>query len=96
MCALKVSLSTAKVKRMPAPDRLPPAERGIRLLRLVAGLSVLTAMIAVVTIVRGDAAGKSHILIVAAIVLGAGALLGMAIVTLSHAYRRKDQNEPRP
>jgi len=81
---------------MPAPDRLPSAERGIRILRLTAALSVIIAVVAVVTIVKGDLAGKSQALIVAAIALGACALVGMAVLTLPYAYRRKDQNDPRP
>jgi membrane protein YdbS with pleckstrin-like domain len=91
MCALKVSLSTAKGKGMPARDRLPSAERGVRLLRLTAALSVIVALVAVVTILKDDFAGKSQSLIVAAIALGAFALVGMAVLTLPYAYRRKDR-----
>ena len=75
---------------MPAPDRLPSAERGIRILRLAAALSVIVAVIAVVAILKGDDAGKSNTLIIVAIALGACALVGMAILALPHAYRRKD------
>jgi len=91
MCALKVSLSTAKGKRMPANDRLPSAERGFRILRLAAALSVIIALVAVVTVVKGDFAGKSQALIIAAIALGACALIGMAVLTLPYAFRRKDR-----
>jgi len=75
---------------MPAPDRLPSAERGIRILRLVAALSVITALVAVVTILKGDQAGKGDTLIIVAIALGACALVGMAVLAFPHAYRRKD------
>ena len=96
MCALKVSLSTAKGKGMPAPDRLSPAERGIRILRLAAALSVIIALVAVIMIVKGGFPGKSQGLIIAAVALGACALIGMAVLTLPYIYRRKDQNDPRP
>lgn len=76
---------------MPAPDRLPSAERGIRILRLMAALSVILALIAVVTVVRGEPASKSNALIIVAIALGGCALVGMAILTLSHTYRRKER-----
>ena len=76
---------------MPANDRLPSAERGFRILRLAAALSVIVAMVAVVTVVKGDLAGKSQALIAAAVVLGASALVGMAVLTLTYAYRRKDR-----
>ena len=75
---------------MPARDRLS-AERGVRILRLAAALSVIIALMAVVTILKGDLAGKSQALIVAAIVLGACSLIGMAALTLPYAYRRKDR-----
>ena len=75
---------------MPAPDRLPSAERGIRILRLVAALSVITAVVAVITILKGDQAGRSNTLIIIAIALGACAMVGMAVIALPHAYRRKD------
>ena len=91
MCALKVSLSTGKVKPMPAPDNLPSAERVVRLLRLASALSVLIALIALATIMNGDLAGKGRVLIVAAIALGACALVGMAILILPHTHRRKDR-----
>jgi hypothetical protein len=81
---------------MPQLDRLPSAERGFRILRLTAALSVIIALVAVVTIVKGDDAGKSNTLIMVAIVLGACALVGMALLALPHAYSRKDQNDSRP
>ncbi len=76
---------------MPPPDQLPSAERSVRILRLAAAMSVLLALIALVAIVKGDLAGKGHALIVAAIALGACALVGMAILTLPYALRRKDR-----
>lgn len=80
---------------MPLPDRLS-AERGVRILRLVASMSVITALVAVAAIANGDFAGKTHWLIGAAIALGACALIGMAALTLPYIYRRKDHNDPRP
>ena len=81
---------------MPAPSRLPSAKSGIRMLRLAAAMSVVVALVAVVAIMKGDPAGKSHSLIVAAIALGAFALFGMAIVTLPYIHRQKDKNDSRP
>ena len=74
---------------MPQLDRLPSAERGVRILRLAAALSVIIALVAVVTIVKGDHAGKTNALILVAIVLAACALVGMAALALRHAYSRK-------
>jgi hypothetical protein len=62
----------------------------------MAATSVIIAVFAIVSIVRGDGAGKSHALIVAAIAIGTGALLGMAFLTLPYIHRRKDQNDTRP
>jgi hypothetical protein len=81
---------------MPARDPFPSAKRGMRMLRLAAALSVLVALVALVTIAKGDLAGKGHSLIVVAAALGACALIGMAIVTLPFILRRKDRNDPRP
>ena len=61
------------------------------MLRLMAALSVIVALVAVATVVRGDVAGKGQALIVAAMALGACALLGMAALALPYAYRRKDR-----
>ena len=91
MCALKVSLSTGKGKGVPKADRHPSADRGVRLLRLTAALSIIIAVVAVVAVVRGDLSCKSQALIVAAVVLGTCALVGMAVLTLPYAYRRKDR-----
>ena len=76
---------------MPARERLSSAERYVRLLRLAAALSVIVALVAVVTVVKGDLAGKSQALIVAAVAIGACALVGMAVLTLPYAFRRKDR-----
>ena len=96
MCALKVSLSTAKVKRMPGPDHHAARGRSIRMLRLMAAFAIVVALAAVVTIMKGDPADRSKALVAAAIVLGASALLGMTLVALPYAHRKKDQNDPRP
>ncbi len=81
---------------MTVRDRLSSTERSVRLLRLAAALSVITAVIALVAIAKGDLAGKSHALIVAAVALGAIALIGMAMLTLRHVHGQKDKNDPRP
>jgi hypothetical protein len=90
MCALKVSLSTAKGKRMPAQGRLAAVAR---LLRLLAAASLIVALAAIATIVNGDGAAKSRALILLSIMLGSLVLLGTAL--LAHAYIRKDPNDPR-
>jgi hypothetical protein len=93
MCALKVSLATAKGMRMPARDRLHAI---LRLLRLTAALSLIAAVAAVIKIANGDSAASSQALLTASIVLGSVALLGMALLALSYVRRKKEQNDPRP
>jgi hypothetical protein len=93
MCALKVSLSTAKGKRMPGQVRLPAT---IRVLRLAAAMSLVIALAAIATIVNGDSPAKSRVLVAAAIGLGSLALMGMALIALPHVRRKKEQNDPRP
>jgi hypothetical protein len=96
MCALKVSLSTAKGKHMPARERLPTATRSVRIFKLAAAISLVTALVALVAVARGDLAGRSHTLIVVAVLLGGFALIGMALAILPYALRQKDKNDPRP
>ena len=93
---MKVSLSTAKGKRMSPHHQHAARGRSIRILRFIAALAIIVALAALVTIVQGEPAGRSHALVAAAIFLGAGALLGMTLVALPHAYRKKDKNDPRP
>lgn len=78
---------------MPAQGRLPPL---LRAMRLTAALSIIVALAAIATIVNGDPAVKSQALIVAAILFGSVALLGMAIAVLPYIRRKKDKNDPRP
>lgn len=99
MCALKVALSTAKGKHMPARDRLPSAERSVRLLRLAATVAVVIAVIAIVRIAKGELAGGSQTLILIAVALGACVLAGMTMLILPYFIRQKrqkDENDPRP
>ena len=96
MCALKVALSTGKGKVMPAPDHLPAAERHIRILRLIAALSVAVALVVVAAIYIGGLAEAGQRLIFVAVALGASALVGMSLIALPYAIRRKDRNDPRP
>lgn len=67
----------------------------IRVLRLAAVLSLIIALAAVATIVNGDSVAKSRALVVVAIAIGAGALLGMALLALPIALQKKDKNDPR-
>jgi len=57
----------------------------------MAALSVIIALVAIVTVVNGGLSAKSQTLIVAAIALGACALAGMAVLTLPYVHRRKDR-----
>lgn len=59
-------------------------------------LSLVTALVAVATIMTGDSATKGLALIAVAIMLGSSALLGLAVLALPYAYRKKDKNDPRP
>ena len=68
--------------------------RSVRVLRLVAALGVISALAAIVTIVKGDPAGRSQTLVTAAIILGATALLGMGIA--AWPFIKKVKNDPRP
>ena len=75
---------------MPIHGRLPSL---IRLLRLSAALSVMTAIAAVVTAVSGDLGDDVRMLVLVAAVLGVIVLLGMGL--LLFAYRQKDKNDSR-
>ena len=65
-------------------------------MRLAAALSVLIALVALAAVARGDVAGRSHALIVVAVLLGGCALIGMAMMMLPYFHRQKDPNDPRP
>ena len=77
---------------MPVQGRLPSL---FRLLRLMAALSLLIALAAVATIVNGDSAARSQVLVVLAIGLGSCALLGMALVAVATIRRKKGWNDTR-
>ena len=77
---------------MPDQGRLPSL---LRVLRLMAALSLIIALAAVATIVNGDPASKSQALVVIAIGLGSCALLGMALVAVTTIRRKKGWNDPR-
>jgi hypothetical protein len=81
---------------MPVRDRLPTAKRCVRIFRLTAAISLLTALVALVAVARGDVAGRSHALIVLAVLLGGFALIGTALTILPYVLRQKDENDPRP
>ena len=67
----------------------------LRLLRLMAALSLIIALAAVATIVNGDTTAKSQALVAVAIGMGSCALLGMALVAAAHFRRRKGWNDRR-
>ena len=78
---------------MPVSGRLPALVRAFRAMGL---LSLITALVAVATILTGDSATNGPALIAVAIMLGSSALLGLAVLALPYAYRKKDKNDPRP
>ena len=78
---------------MTAPGRLAFVGRSVRILRLAAAVAVILALAAVVLIVKGDPAGRSQVLITAAVFLGGAALLGLALVAWPF---KKEKNDPRP
>jgi len=78
---------------MPVQGRLPTP---MRILRLVAAMSLIVAVAAVATIVNGDPPARSRTLVAAAITLGFLALLGMALLIFAYARRKKVKNDPRP
>ena len=80
---------------MPTSHRLRSAETTVRLVRLAAAMSVVIALVAVVTILKGDLEGRSTALIAVAITLGVCALAGMAVLAWPYIHRRKDKNDPR-
>jgi hypothetical protein len=112
MCALKLSLSTAKGKRMPAPDPVPPLVRlrrqFLRMMRWGVLFSLTIAAIAVLLVAHGDETIHIHMLIATALGVGLSVLLGVALMTLvflssrmgqdvdAADHRQKDENDPRP
>lgn len=109
MCALKLSLSTAKGKRMPTPDPVPslgPLKRQfLKLMRWGALFAFVIAAIAVLLVAQGDPTIHIHMLIATALGVGLSVLLGIALMTLvflsSRAHdadaadhQQKDKNDP--
>lgn len=72
-----------------------PFARSIRALRLVAAFAIVVALAAVTTIIKGGPVARSQALVAAAIVLGASALVGMALAALPYVRRKKEQNDTR-
>ncbi len=64
----------------------------IRVLRLLAGLSLIVAIVAVVMIVRGSSIAKSEALLAVAIILGGIALFGMGL-TVRALFSSKESEE---
>jgi len=112
MCALKLSLSTAKGKRMPVPDPVTPLgplkQQFLRIMRWGALFSLAIAGIAVLLVARGDEAIHIHMLIATALGVGLSVLLGIALMTLLFLSNRagidvdaadhlqKDKHDDRP
>ena len=72
---------------MRAPSR--PARLGVRLLRFAGVLAALTALVAIIAILRGDPLGRGETLIGASIMLGAIALAGLTLLPLAHHWKGK-------
>jgi hypothetical protein len=112
MCALKLSLSTAKGKRMPAPDPIPPLgplkRQFFKLMRWGALFSLAIAAIAVLLVAQGDETIHIHMLIATALGVGLSVMLGIALMSLvflssrmgqdanAADHQQKDKNDPRP
>jgi uncharacterized membrane protein YjjP (DUF1212 family) len=109
MCALKLSLSTAKGKRMhdPTPPLGQLKRQFLKLMRWGALFSFVIAAIAVLLVAQGDPTIHIHMLIATALGVGLSVLLGIALMTLvflsSRAHdadaadhQQKDENDPRP
>jgi hypothetical protein len=112
MCALKVSLSIAKGKRMANPDPVPPLgplkRQFIKIMRWGALFSVATAVVAVALVAQGDSQIRAHMLIATALGVGLSVLLGIALMTLvflsnrlgqdadAADHKQKDDHDPRP
>jgi len=112
MCALKLSLSTAKGKRMSVPDPAAPLgplkRQFLKIMRWAALFSLAIAALAVVMVARGDTGIHLHMLIATALGVGLTVLLGIALMTLAFLsnrvghdaaaadHQQKDENDPRP
>jgi len=112
MCALKLSLSTAKGKRMPTRDPTPPLEQlkwqFLKIMRWGALFSLAVAAMAVLLVAEGDPTIHIHMLIATALGVGLSVLLGIALMTLvflssrtgqdadAADHTQKDENDPRP
>jgi hypothetical protein len=112
MCALKLSLSTAKGKRMPVPDPIPPLgplkRQFFKLMGWGALFSVAIAAIAVLLVARGDEIVHIHMLIATALGVGLSVMLGIALMSLvflssrmgqdadAADHQQKDKNDNRP
>jgi hypothetical protein len=96
MCALKLSLSTAKGKRMPVPDPIPPLgplkRQFLKIMRWGALFSLVVAGIAVLLVARGDQTTHIHMLIATALGVGLSVLLGIALMTLVFLSNRMGQD----
>jgi cation transporter-like permease len=111
MCALKLSLSTAKGKRMPVPDPVPPLgplkQQFLKIMRWAALFSLVVAAIAVLLVAQGDETIHIHMLIATALGVGLSVLLGIALMTLvflsnragidadAAGHQQKDENDDR-
>jgi hypothetical protein len=112
MCALKLSLSTAKGKHMPVPDPIPPLgplkRQFFKLMRWGALFSLAIAAIAVLLVAKGDETIHIHMLIATGLGVGLSVMLGIALMSLvflssraghdvdAASHQQKDENDPRP
>jgi hypothetical protein len=96
MCALKVSLSIAKGKRMPVPDPTPPLgplkRQFLKLMRWGALFSLAVAGLAMVLVAQGDETIHIHMLIATGLGVGLSVLLGIALMSLVFLSSRMGQD----
>jgi hypothetical protein len=111
MCALKVSLSTAKCMRMPSPDPVSPLGplkvQFLKIMRWATLFSIAIAAVAVALVAQGDSEIRVHMLVATALGVGLSVLLGIALMTLvflsnrmgqdadAADHKQKDKDEPR-
>ena len=96
---MRVESPTFKRQRdaVPAPDPIPPLHpikrSFLRIMRLGALFSIISAAIAVLLVAKGDTTVRIHMLIATALGVGLSVLLGVALMSLLFLSNRMDQDD---